>query len=592
MFKRMKISTYLITCFAAVLVCTIIIAFTSLSGLQNISQNMDELINETIATQQSLVRLRLETNIAARNVREMALTTNVDDYATFISATNVSLDNIEIERNFMKQHYTDSANLSALNSALDSWIDIATGAASMLQSGERDAAIEALLSECSPALGELDVISTRIDDALVTTTNNATKQNTEDLNGYMVLIGGLFVAAAVISVGAAMSATNNIVNGINLISSFAEELSKGNLDAEIHYDGKNAIGRLAETMQFSFHELAKYVHAIESSMTNFSNGNFRQTEIPFEFLGDFAAIGNAITNFSKKINFVLGDVNETSGQVFTGAEQVSVGAQTLAAGATQQASSVEELSATINEISAQVTRTAENSQIADGLAKNASHVVEKSLTEMAQMLKAIQDIADASEGISKIIKDIDDIAFQTNILALNAAVEAARAGQAGKGFAVVADEVRNLAQKSAEAAKRTTALIENSLESVRRGTTLANNTHDAFTEVADNSGKVLEVVTEIAAASQDQAHSVAQVLEAVTQISSVVQMNSATSEESAAASEELSGQATVLKTLIAQFQLANGSLEEHHDLDLMMGHTPAPAPAPTVSHGPSDTGKY
>ncbi|MFI3254298.1 MAG: methyl-accepting chemotaxis protein [Eubacteriales bacterium] len=582
MFKKMKISTYLISCFALVLCCTIIISFASLTGLQNISTNMDELIGKTIATQQSLVRMRLEINIGARNVREMALTTNTADYADFMKATETALGNIEVERDFMDANYGTQSNLSQLNTALDSWIAIATGAAGMLQAGQRDAAITALLEQCSPALATLDTISATINEELVTMTNEATADNTQQLQFYMALIMILFIIAAVFSIVAAASATNNIVNGINLISDFAEELSKGNLDAEIHYDGKNAIGRLAETMQFSFHELSKYVHTIETYMTNFSDGNFRQVEIPFEFLGDFAAIGNAITNFSKKINFVLGDVNETSGQVFTGAEQVSVGAQTLAAGATQQASSVEELSATINEISAQVTRTAENSQIADNLAKAAGHVVEKSLTEMSQLLSAIEDIAEASEGISKIIKDIDDIAFQTNILALNAAVEAARAGQAGKGFAVVADEVRNLAQKSAEAAKRTTGLIENSLDSVRRGTTLANNTHDAFTEVADNSGKVLSVVEEIAAASKDQAHSVAQVLEAVTQISSVVQMNSATSEESAAASEELSGQATVLKSLIAQFQL-NGSAVETHIMEVASHTDSSPSYASTPS---------
>lgn len=555
MFKKMKISTYLITCFASVLFCTIVISFVSLIGLRDISTNMDELINETLATQQSLVRLRLETNIAARNVREMALTTNTSEYASFISATNESLENITTERNFMGKYYSNTSNLNQLNSYLDAWIDIAANAANMLQNGQREEAISVLLNECSPALKDLDAISLTINNDLTTMSSIATENNTKNLNFYLFLVVILFIAATVISVAATILATSNIVNGINLISNFAEELSKGNLDAEIHYDGKNAIGRLAETMQFSFHELSKYVHAIQTSMTNFSNGNFKETEIPFEFLGDFAAIGDAITDFSKKINFVLGDVNETSGQVFTGAEQVSVGAQTLAAGATQQASSVEELSATINEISTQVTRTAENSQIADGLAKSAGQVVEKSLNEMNQLVKAIEDIAESSEGISKIIKDIDDIAFQTNILALNAAVEAARAGQAGKGFAVVADEVRNLAQKSAEAAKRTTQLIENSLESVNRGTNLANNTHNAFTEVAENSAKVLSVVEEIAAASKDQDHSVSQVKAAVTQISSVVQMNSATSEESAAASEELSGQANVLKSLISQFQL-------------------------------------
>ncbi len=202
----------------------------------------------------------------------------------------------------------------------------------------------------------------------------------------------------------------------------------------------------------------------------------------------------------------------------------------MAQGATEQASSVQELSATIADISEHISNTADFSKQANELGVQAGSVVERSKEEMSHLIDAIRDIATASEHIQKIIKAIDDIAFQTNILALNAAVEAARAGNAGKGFAVVADEVRNLAQKSAEAAKNTTELIENSLEHVAKGEQLAESTGEAFTEVAKYSDDILAMVAKIADASQEQALSISQISQGVDQISSVVQMNSATSE--------------------------------------------------------------
>ncbi|MFI3250101.1 MAG: methyl-accepting chemotaxis protein [Eubacteriales bacterium] len=568
MFKQMKISTYLISCFGLLVACTVIITFAAITGFRSISADSAILVDETLATQTAVSNMRYNTQYGAASIREMALTDNVQDYAKFATAITTAVTNINAERAFVEQHYKgNSALLSSYLTSMDSWIAIASEGVAMLEAGRRSDATSLILYQCSPTLEQLATASDSLNAALTAITDEATASSTAEMNMYMYIILAIFCVSLVFSIFAATSATNNIVNGLNLISGYVDELSKGNLDVEIDYEAKNAIGRLAATMKFSFHELGKYVHTIERIMTDFANGNFRQVDVPFEFLGDFAAIGHAITNFNQKINFVLGDVSETSGQVYTGAEQVSVGAQSLAAGATEQASSIEELSATINEISAQVTRTAENSLKADGLAKATEVVVDKSLNEMRQLLTAIEDIAEASEGISKIIKSIDDIAFQTNILALNAAVEAARAGQAGKGFAVVADEVRNLAGKSAEAAKHTTELIENSLDSVRRGTALADNTNEAFKEVATNSNQVLGVVGEIAEASKEQASSVAQVLEAVNQISSVVQMNSATSEESAAASEELSGQATVLKSLIGQFQLTGSAAahsEDHH----------------------------
>lgn len=248
-------------------------------------------------------------------------------------------------------------------------------------------------------------------------------------------------------------------------------------------------------------------------------------------------------------------INIASEQVASGASQVADGAQVLSRGATEQASSVEELAATINDISRYSTNTAASTLDADKQVQIAGSRVQACDRQMKDMLSAMEEIRSKSVEISKIIKTIEDIAFQTNILALNAAVEAARAGTAGKGFAVVADEVRNLASKSAEASKNTAALIAGTVQAVEKGFGYANETAGSLVEIVDVAKSVSVTVGKISEDAKEQANAISQVTTGIEQISGVVQSNSATAEESAAASEELSGQAQMLKSLVGKFKL-------------------------------------
>ena len=336
-----------------------------------------------------------------------------------------------------------------------------------------------------------------------------------------------------------------------------EELSQGDLSGDFDLQEDNTeLGRTAHAIKNLQDFQQNMIGDVDYLLSEMSNGNFDVSTR----IGDEAYVGvyyNLLMSM-RKLNTTLGDtlydIETSAQQINAGSEQVADGAQALAQGATQQASSVEELAATVTEISQSVSDAGEAASSASTRADEAGKLTGECNEHMKDLVLAMDDISSTSEQISKIIKEIDDIAFQTNILALNAAVEAARAGSAGKGFAVVADEVRNLAAKSADAAKNTATLIEASVAAVEKGAALAGDTAHRLQGVYDISNEVAVMVQRIATEAQSTTDSIGQVSNGLEQISAVVQTNSATAEQSAAASQELSGQANMLATLVRRFK--------------------------------------
>ncbi|MEG2924564.1 MAG: methyl-accepting chemotaxis protein, partial [Oscillospiraceae bacterium] len=374
----------------------------------------------------------------------------------------------------------------------------------------------------------------------------------------MIVIVAVMIASAAIAITLALIVSGSISKPVKACAKRLEELSNGDLHTEVPTsDSKDETGIMLNSLKFVVDFLNTIIGEIGRALGEMADGNL-DIDTDVEFTGDFEALKTSINRIVVSLNSALSQINVSSDQVSSGSDQVSSGAQALSQGATEQASSVEELAATITEISSQIKENAENAKNASLKTNEAGNEVTNSNQKMQELIAAMGEISSSSQEIGKVIKAIEDIAFQTNILALNAAVEAARAGAAGKGFAVVADEVRNLATKSSEAAKQTNVLIEGSVKAVENGVNIAHETSKSLAEVVSGAKQITDLIGQISAASAEQSTSIAQINLGVEQISSVVQTNSATSEESAAASEELNGQATMLRTLVSKFVLFSG----------------------------------
>ena len=346
----------------------------------------------------------------------------------------------------------------------------------------------------------------------------------------------------------------HVVNPILKIKERTMPLHEGLLDIDLDYRSTNELGEMAATLEGAMEQIQAYVEDINRIMHEFSTGNFCvRPGMPYK--GDFSSIEESIGIFIEKLTEVMDKINEAEGKVSQNAEHLSSGSQALAQGATEQASAVQELYATLDDLSKGAAQNVEAAATAQENARKTGEQVNVSSEQIGQMVAAMQDITAASQEIGKIISTIENIAFQTNILALNAAVEAARAGTAGKGFAVVSSEVRSLAGQSDQAAKATRELIENSIKAAQRGSQIVEEVSQTLQATL---GLVMESnssISVIAEAVQGEAESIAQVTEGISQISQVVQNNSASSEESAAVSTELFQQVGILRDQTSRFKV-------------------------------------
>lgn len=497
----------------------------------------------------------IDVNSAARSIREMALNTDKSSYNTYESDVKDILNNVNSELLILKGLNTVDTDLyNQYAKALNDWGTIGYSIIKEIKAGNSSAATNDILNKCTPALDNVISIGDKLDADTDVTRNNAIRFTLFFAIAGIAAIIIFVIVAIIISKKTSKNIVNSIMLPLGEIEKVAAELTQGNLHSQLDYHSDDEIGQLAHNLRKSIRILSSYVDDIGHSMKEFSKGNFAvQPEV--EWKGDFVDILNSFVAFENSMSDTVIGIQRAANEVSGGAGQVAESSNDLAQGATDQAAVVEELTASITNVAEQIDKNAESTKNISTSVDNLGKEIVTSNARMQDMVESMNEINEASQQIDQIIATINEIASRTNLLALNASIEAARAGEAGKGFAVVADQVTVLAENSAKAAKESAVLISNSVSAVERGMVIANETAGKLEKVADNSKQITVDVNDIAETLKAQTDVIHQINEGVNQINDVVQTNSATSQECAAASQQMSSEAENLKNFIRELRV-------------------------------------
>mgnify|MGYP001026844162 CR=1 FL=1 len=474
----------------------------------------------------------------------------------------------------------DEYNL--LQGKIDSWYISTQNDIDLVKAGKVDEAINELVTNSKFIADEVEETLRTLMEMMETASDQKDLELSRQLTGLSILQVAVMAIAILITIMYCTLLIKAITVPMAKLSEAARKMTMGDIDVDCEKVYNDDLGQLLD----EFAQMAETIREQTRITEAISKGDLTMEANP---RSDRDVLGKAIVRLLSENNMTLSNVKEASTQITVGSEQVANASQALAQGSTEQASAIEQVTASMDEVTQRTKANATEAGEANVLVQNIKAMATSGNDQMKSMIQAMDDINASSETISKIIKTIDDIAFQTNILALNAAVEAARAGVHGKGFAVVAEEVRNLAAKSASAASETAEMIDDTIHKVGNGTKIAQDTAKSLDEIVTSIDEIVGLISNITTSSNDQATAISQIDQAISQVSTVVQTNAATSQECAAASEELSNQAVTLRNLMARYQLAVGS---GMGTSSYIDNTPSYDSEPTISLDGDYDNKY
>ena len=565
--KNMKVSARLILSFSIIIAFMAAVGVAAIIGMTTMDRESTDMHDHQTSPLPNISKI-IETMQRMRvNTREYLIGAALDDmgqiesaYAKIQEYRLIMTENFDVYRATMTDEEAirlfDEAR-SIYNTRFKECLD------RMYDYAVNDADIPAMNAVLMEYLDDTNKIVDNLDQCMALNVRVAEEKSDligSTANTLLIVIVALLVVAVLVSMFLAFYISGLISKPLHALTGFMRKAgTEGDIaleqkDIEVisrYSSNKDEIGQcIASAASF-----VGRVTDVGKVLETVANGDLTAE---LALLSERDEMGHSLQKMTSGLNSMFGEIHSSTEQVSTGSKQIADGAQALAQGATEQAAAVEELSSSISEIANKTRANAEMARRASLLAEEIKSKAETGSSQMDAMIKAVREINEASQSIGKVISTIDNIAFQTNILALNAAVEAARAGQHGKGFAVVAEEVRNLATKSAAAARETGDMIQNSIEKAELGAGIAGETASSLAQIVAGINESSSIVKEIAVSSEEQAAGISQINTGIDQVAQVVQQNSATAEQSAAASEEMSGQAIMLKELISQFKLKDG----------------------------------
>lgn len=555
-FENLKVGRKLIAAFAGIIVLYVITVTVAVVNIRGLSVTIDKLYSEPFANMKAAQDMIANMQSVGKNLSILVSTTdNVVDKEQYLARAKEYAQKVGECEEFLGTGYVSGEDeVEELNLQFEQLKILRDQVFSDLEDGDAGAAFDSYYHQYEPQ----SRITREALEAVIAACGEDV-ENSVDRAGVLSarIMSIMFILAAVcvlITIGLWVVITRSIVRPVRGVKDAANQIANGKLCIDLDYHSQNEFGELADDIRTTAESLNLYVSEIQKGLRALGEGRLNYHS-DVEFKGDFITLGKSMEDIGAMLRNSIRQIGNSAELVSGGAEQVSNGAQVLAQGASEQASSIEELAVSINEIAESVKINAENAVMSRDFADDVGRKLLENNNQMRRLEDGIEQVRGNSKEIAGIVKEIEDIAFQTNILALNAAVEAARAGEAGRGFAVVAGEVRRLASKTAGASKLTAELAEKNAEVVDEESSAVAITAQTLQDSVEGAQKVNEMVNKISELSTQQAEAIVQIRKSVEMISDIVQGNSATSEESAAASEELSAQAQLLKELVEQFDV-------------------------------------